>query len=398
MAVEGTPGLTTTSKITANSLGPEYLDLARELSLVHGKVMVARESSGIHFYMASPACLTQDGRVELFKRHLAVNADKYLREGKQRCAMCMKTSRAYTIDELLRMPPLDERGIKDVQRGMVQVQVNEARPEDLEPDAQGRMVPKGPGFCVPAFQLPKDHPARLYLAYRQFEAHRLYRQFRLSWCDQEREDRFYRPLPCGFAATPQGRIVFHVDMLGRSHGWQARLLELPTEDQLQLLWWHPYQQVWFPVKHRPTPEDKWEPFEHTAQLCKEMPKYLFGKGQARNQVLMGLDAALAWNRGRKVSTCVLAEGALDAGRAGPPGIATLGKFISEFQTDLLVRHFRRLIYVADNDQAGTYAKEKLSERMKPHPQVEVQFVTPTAHDLGDVPQGEADDLLREHLK
>lgn len=392
------PGLIgSTSRVDAAALPTDYLELARELSLIHGRVMVSRESSGIHFYMASPECLEKDGRIELYKRHLAVNADKYIQKGKQRCAMCMKTSHPYTIEELLEMPPLAERGIKDAPKGTALVTVAETNPDDLEADSQGRLVPKVAGDLVPAYQLPADHPARQYLAYREFDALRLYQQFRLSWCELERVDRFHRPLPLGFAATPQGRLVFHVDMMGKSHGWQARVLELPSEDDCTLFWWHPYDNEWFPVKQRNSPEEKWEPLPETVSLCKEMPKYLFGKGQARNQVLMGLDAAIAWNRGRQVPVCILAEGAFDAGRAGPPGIATLGKFISPFQTEILVRHFKRIVYVADNDEAGTYAKEKLADRLKEHSQVEVHFVAPPAKDLGDTPPAVAAALLKGYL-
>lgn len=388
--------VSTTSNVESGSLPPEYLDLARELSLIHGKVTIARESSGVHFYMASPACLTGDGRVELYKRHLAINVDKYLRDGKRRCALCMKTNTPYEIDELLRMPPLVERGIADAPRTAL-VQEAQLAPDQLEPDDQGRMIPKGPGKMVPVFKLPPEHPARIYLAYRGFDAVKLYQQFRLSWCIRERSDTHYRELDSGFSATPQGRLVFYVDMLGRNHGWQARIPELPSQDGTQLLWWHPYNENWFPVKQRKTEQDKWEPLEHTAKLCKDMPKYLFGKGQARNQVLMGLDAALAWNRGRKLTTCVLVEGPFDAARPGPPGIATLGKFISEFQIDLLVRHFQRMIYVADNDQAGTMAREKLADRMQSHPHVAVYFLSPSGKDLGDTPEAEAKAMLANLL-
>lgn len=393
--MNATPGLGGTSRVDVEGMPSDYLELARDLSAIHGRVMVARESSGIHFYMASPECLKTDGRIELYKRHLAVNADKYLHLGKQRCALCMKTNHPYTIEELLNMPPLSERGIQDAPKGAV-VQLAEANPDDLELDSQGRTIPKVAGDLVPVFKLPKDHPARVYLAYRDFDPLKLYQQFRLSWCEADRQDRFYRPLPLGFAATPQGRIVFHVDMLGRSHGWQARVLEVPSDDGQHLLWWHPYEHSWFQVKEMV--DDKWVAMEDTQMLCKEMPKYLFGKGQARNQVLMGLDAAIAWNRGRQVPVCVLAEGALDAGRAGPPGIATLGKFISEFQTEILIRHFKRIIYVADNDQAGTYAKEKLADRLKPHPQVELHFVTPPGKDLGEASPAVAAALLKDYLK
>ncbi|MDF1863078.1 MAG: hypothetical protein P1U87_22875 [Verrucomicrobiales bacterium] len=73
--------------------------LAEALSRIHGQVSVARETGGLHLYMASPAKLTLTGDKELRSRHLAVNAEKFFSLGDwqpQRgkydhdlCGMCM---------------------------------------------------------------------------------------------------------------------------------------------------------------------------------------------------------------------------------------------------------------------------------------------------------------------
>ena len=80
-----------------SDITPEVDRLAKRLRRIHGDIKVAKEASGLHFYMASPACLEADGAVELRKMHLAVNVTKYLRDGQDRCALCMKTSTPYTM-------------------------------------------------------------------------------------------------------------------------------------------------------------------------------------------------------------------------------------------------------------------------------------------------------------
>ena len=62
-----------------SQLTPEITDLANRLAYIHGSVRVAIENSGMHLYLASPACLEEDGLIELTKKHLAVNVDKWLR-------------------------------------------------------------------------------------------------------------------------------------------------------------------------------------------------------------------------------------------------------------------------------------------------------------------------------
>lgn len=76
-----------------SEVSDEALKLAEQLANIHGKIRVAREASGLHFYLASPACLEQDGVVELNKLHLAMNVEKYFSSDERdvSCAMCMKT-------------------------------------------------------------------------------------------------------------------------------------------------------------------------------------------------------------------------------------------------------------------------------------------------------------------
>jgi len=72
-------------------LSDEVTELAYQLSNIHGRVRVTREASGLHFYIASPICLEDDGDIELTKLHCAINVDKYMAGEGNMVARCMKT-------------------------------------------------------------------------------------------------------------------------------------------------------------------------------------------------------------------------------------------------------------------------------------------------------------------
>jgi len=97
-----------TSSVT--EVPDEYMELARSLSLIHGTIRIAREASGLHFYMASPYCLEHDGEIELHKMHLALNVDKYFGENNAYAGMCMKSGELYSVHDLQGMPTVAERG------------------------------------------------------------------------------------------------------------------------------------------------------------------------------------------------------------------------------------------------------------------------------------------------
>lgn len=367
------------------------MTLANDLSRVHGRIRVAREASGLHFYMASPICLEQDGAVELTKLHLAVNVDKFLDRHRTFAAMCMKTGQTYAVPNLLDMPPLSERGFSQTKAEVIMMEENR---DALEQDARGNWIPKGPGELIPVNQLVEGHPAIDYLLSRNYDPDMLYSQFRASFCVKENSDVYYRRLINGFKATPQGRIVFFIDQYGIQRGWQARILDMVEDNedgsQTQFVW-HPYQERWVAVQDRKSPEVPWVLRPNWEAW--DPPKYIIGTGAKRNQCIMGLDAALRCvtdgklrdSRGR--SFCILSEGALDAGRYGSPGVASMGKYLSPDQARILSECFQRVIYVPDNDKAGVIAREKFAKAMAQHPDVKAEvFPLPDQFkDFGLVP-------------
>jgi hypothetical protein len=202
--------------------------------------------------------------------------------------------------------------------------------------------------------LHPEHPARVYLASRNFDVDLLTDQFGITYCEQERNDIFYRKLLNGFRATPQCRIVFYIIQNGVVKGWQARILEIEHDDKVW--YFHPYKKQWIAVAQiipdsKPAPLPGWEGWDPA--------KYILAHGCLRNECLMGYDAALEYHRhSTGPRWCGLVEGPLDAGRVGPPMMATMGKYFSEAQAQLIRDgKFSPVIYFADDDAAGAKAKE-----------------------------------------
>jgi len=360
--------------------------LAHDLSLIHGTIRIAREASGLHFYMASPYCLEEFGEEELFKLHLAVNVEKYLNGGENFVGMCMKSGEAYDIQMLLSMPPLSQRGYSDTPKVVLK---KEQDTHNLEEDANGNLVPKSPGTTLPVLDLPQDHPAHLYLNSRGFNAEMLTEQFNISYCEAERSDMFYRRLSGGFRATPQGRIVFEILQKGIVKGWQARILEI--EQNGLIYYWHPYKRKWTAVLQavagsKPRPLPGWEDWDPA--------KYIIAPGCARNEILMGFDKAATFDyrANRLPHFAVLVEGALDAGRIGIPAMAMLGKHLSDGQAALLLeQQFDPIIFVKDQDESGTKAAQSAARQLDKlgiGNRLRIIDPPPGYKDLGEIPTHE----------
>jgi hypothetical protein len=256
------------------------------------------------------------------------NADK--------SARCMKTGTNYSVSTLLRMKPLAARGIR-ANDSSPKITINDTS-RSLVRDANGNMVPDVPGATVPLTELPADHPAIFYLTQRGYTAAALVHQFGAAWCTQELPEdaakgRFYKRFAHGFRDTPQNRIVLFIDIYGVRRGWQARYLEHSADGVKHVF--HPYTSQWVAVARKI--DDKWEPLPGFEKERFDLSKYKTAFGAKRNEVVMGLDAAVRWNtamRPGKPALCVVSEGPLDAARFGAPGLAVLGKSLSDNQASL----------------------------------------------------------------
>lgn len=400
--------------------------LAEALSRIHGPVIIRNEHSGLHLYMASPACLQIDGKKELYSRHLTVNATKYLRLGEfgkrpprkdpDWSAKCHKTDKNYKVSTLLNMKPLAERGIPDVTPAVVVSSTD--REAFLIEDENGNRIPDHPGEVITYdSDISKTLwnteltaiAGREYLEARGYSLDLLHDQFRISVCTIERPEdhttgRFYRRLPGSFRDTPQGRIVFYVDIDGIQQGWQARILERIQKDsngQSFKEYFHPYKRTWTAVESLSSSGD-WvlcSPFREEGPLRWKPSKYKTAFGMQRSKCLMGIDAADRWNKKMGTSTAFLTEGPLDAGRIGPPGLSMMGKYLNDGQAMLLQR-YARVVMVADRDKAGTEALERARRVLSGHRTIEfLELELPEGYkDLGDMRTKDAVDLIIPYIK
>lgn len=383
----------TAGDLRAKDLSQSAQSLAESIARIHGTVYAARESGGLQLYFACPNCLQLEGPRALRTKKFSINADRYFIKDKwrrqrgtynvERSASCLKCEAVYTVSELLLMPPLAERGYpaegKEVIVG--------ALTRKLVPDEFGVLVPPGPGTVIPIPDCPPDNPGRWYLEHRGYDIMSLWRQFEVCWCERElpRNEQlaiFYRNLPLGFRSTPQGRVIFYARRERSAITWQGRIPEY-TEGRHKY-YWHPYERRWVLCEILNN-ANVWEPIPAILASpldWEDMPKYRTAKHTSRAEVVMGFDAAIAWNNEHGRTTrhdrvAFLTEGPLDAGRLAPPAIAALGSFISLQQAQFLTSNFRKVVFFPDKGKAGEKSIVKAQEHMSAHCDLEIVEDLPT---------------------
>lgn len=384
---------TFTRQHQSSSLPQEMRDLAEQLAQIHGNILVAREKNGIHAYMACPTCLMAEGDKELTSRHLAVNLDKYFGRGRhdsgmtaaraprstswfanadKRVASCMKHPRehVFTVQNLMEYAPLEKRNIAVSRRGRVTFSDSSAWlvPYGKAPDGTDIWVPGGPSDGTPGSSLPinspegRSSPGGQYLLSRNYDLDELWTMFGTSFIVREfpqSENRKYRVLPGGFLDSHQGRVSFVGYMYGVPRIYQTRILDVdvPRPDGHVEHWVFNGQTMQWVLVAMITPQGVpvYQPGFNLPEFPWKPSKYRSANGSQKAGCLLGLDAAIEWNRIYRPglpAVGIVFEGPLDAGRIGRPSMATLGKFISTDQAELLARHFAVVIQVPDNDAAG----------------------------------------------
>jgi hypothetical protein len=416
------------------------------------KVTLSKESSGYHLYMPCPACLHSHGKSELRDPKYAINLSKYFGIGDEyrhlspsdeqsgfnpvgqarneavwdeknlRTGICMRTWQSnkphrFSVEELLTMVPISERH-PDIHSSYRVI--NGADSEDreshwMEDPITGKLCPPPAGEIVPLSELSPFHPARWYMeTYRRFDIKRLEELYRCGFCIKEYPESkihkiWYRKFPGGWKDTPQNRIVFHALHDGVPLSWQARYIEVVSEDGLTKRGLNPYTNEWDVLATRATAKQAWIPYppfdelDQEGQLRFAISKYKTAKHSARQ--LMGWDAAIrrADQDDHPIRWCVLTEGPLDAGRIGPGGIALMGKSISGENANKVVSNFDLVLTACDNDKAGLEATERISQELNrikgrnSRLRHVGKLVIPTGKDLGDLDQTVADDILRQTI-
>lgn len=424
-----------TGGATESSMPAEVMSLANELAQIHGPVRIADESSGYHIYIADPELLLQRGERELdvaHGLHLAVNAEKYIAcfpltkypnyhgrydvrtnpcpqtqylwdhfgsKGRSySCASSMKTKKKYNVDALLRMLPLVRRR-KDFASVKPHVTSGPSR-KLMEVDEHGVLVPEFVENAIPLYMLDDDHPARVYLEKRGFDPDRLSREFGVTYCNKAKPEdrsvgRMYGRLPGGVRQCPQGRIILPIMMNGSRMGYQSRLID-KFEDGKYQVWTD--KEEWLVVREMLPDGSVKEHFPPTEWYKDGFSphKYLNAKGSSRNKLLFGLDQAIEFNkdRPRHEKFCVLCEGPLDAAKLGAPAIALLGKNLSAFQAEEIIKNFSVVCTCMDQDAAGGECFESIASHLPGRNGVDV--TVPDGHkDAGELSYEEAALLMKQ---
>ena len=374
-----------------SGMDERVLRLASQLSVIHGNVRVTKEASGIHLYLPSPICLREYGKAEMYKMHLALNVDKYLK-GNDMCAMCMKTNKPYSVHNLLTMKSCEERGFGDDAQHRVVIKDNS---NYLETDADGNKIPKAPGEVVPLTDLDDSHPAIQYVRSRQFDPVELYKQFNASYCVRARPDYPTRRLPGGFYITPQCRIIFYVYVNGVRVGWQGRILEF-SENNIKS-YYHPGYDKWVPMEER-SDSGKFVPLSEVGDGW-DPAKYIHAPGTKTTHALMGYDAAVEFNKDRTTKYIGLTEGPLDSARLGVPFCAVMGK---HFNTDKakLLRRFDKIVLAVQNDEASKTLLDEVTSVMSIYGRKPIKIINPPEqyNDFGDMPMSQVERIVLPEIE
>jgi hypothetical protein len=321
-----------------------------------GKLHISRSSQDIELSIPDPNLLVIDGPKELYSKHLYVNITKVSKENSDitknpMACCCIKTMKFYSIDDLLNMKPIRDREeikwnkdryltrIKDQTLILPDVNLDDLNSDTSFLDQDSKIIT--PGSSIPITELPKNHPALIYLKSRGFtDLVSLQKQFNTRFCTEENprfkhifgrddEQSIANFNPLSFF-TPQGRIIFSAMMNGKERLWQARVIETQILDSK-------YYYVYMGYNN---PETKWvkianydknlETFKTLSSINNNVikRKYIIAPGAKSSECLMGFDAAIEWNNennipedNRIIGIC---EGVLDAARLGPPFCSIMG--------------------------------------------------------------------------
>lgn len=433
----------------------EVARLAKRLADSQGcQVLLTSEASGYHVYLPCPDCLLTHGKNELRDPKFAINVSKYLALGdnfkdlrdeqstrtsfsplnaqhnetvrgtrNEKSGICMRTRQAkhphrFSVSDLLDMPSVSDRH-PDIQTSskLVGGAGSADRMSHWEKDAEsGAMCPPPPGDVVSILDLPSGHPAVVYLTQRGFDLHKLYAQFKCSFCVKEypygKNGIFYRRMPGGWMDTPQNRLIFYSFHNGAPLTWQARYLEKVSADGKDKYALHPYARghQWDHVATRAHAAAAWIPvspfdeLDDRGTLRFEPSKYRTAKYSSREMI--GWDAAVA--RANQDSEMykwvVLGEGPLDAARQGAGGVGLIGSSITPENAAKVAGAFHIAFTAFDVDKAGRDATERVSRALlsQSHRSAILQQVIPIpipeGKDPGAMDQQKWDELFKKVLK
>jgi len=258
----------------------------------------SRGRNGVEFKVCCPFCVRNGKSID---KSYKMYINPTHRGGVYNCYRC---SASGTVGELLGKISGDE----------VVIQKKEAPlPTNVSP----------PGHMVDLQQLEVDHPAIAYLTRRRsrpFDPAYMAHYFGVKYCAVGQ--RFGNGVDFLFDTT--NTLIFPVYMFGALVGWQARMLDEPetlTDEFLEM---------------------KGFPRNESGGWVLP-PKYYTSPGFPKGRVICNFDLA------RQHEIGVVSEGTFDVAAIGTPGMATLGKGITEYQARLLKTYFNKIVVALDPD-------------------------------------------------
>ena len=385
-------------KLLEKALSAKSVTLQDDYKRVITALLKVHELGMLHYSVATnsfelripdPILLHQDGIKELNSKHLYINITKYINDGHQACARCVKNGKIYQITELLNMTPLLQREDLGWDPELYLKKYKQKKliiPKAIT-SADDSFQPEPPGECISILDLPEDHVAIQYLYSRGFTKDQLpglYKQFRLSYCISTHND-FYADMYQGLSKSPVGKLIFFIYHNGILKGWQARRLEKREGDTIYH--WHldqvdKFKTGWIPVGKFDYLLNKVVPLPDVPKAVFNS-KYVIGFGTRASSSLLGFDAAVAFNTGKPSRSIVLVEGALDAAKFGAPACSVFGCRLSKKQAERIVNDFENIFFIKDHDSAGEELETSIRQELMTYNPVEIVYDN-SYKDIGEI--------------
>ena len=272
----------------------------RSFSIKENKLVTILEDPGEYYAVCCPLC--NDTRFRCYINHLYGTKD----ENKQvrtnlvycynaGCPLCDKQPEAYSkLQNMLLGRQLTVLGDVNIKKGRT-VDLNKIR-STL------------PGEVVSIGQLPKTHPAILYLTKRNFDIDYLVENFDVHFCVKHEKK------------VVDHRLVMPIYFEDKLIGWQTRAI---------------FDCDW---------------------KKSILPKYYTAPGTPKKNIFYNFDKA------KHYRSCVIMEGCTDVWRYGLQAIGSLGTGISTSQIDLICKHFDSGVVIYDPDTNQDKSKLKSIDR------------------------------------
>lgn len=300
-----------------------------------GKLHHTVDDSGEYYKVNCPYC--NDTTQRLYINHMYNIVDEVTKEHPWRhMAICYNDTECMS-EVALRQDLWSKINRYKIRGNLVKAKVA----SQMDSGAMQKAPP--PGITFPIHELPKDHPAVVYLTERGHNVEHLGRVLKVAYC-AESDPRF---------TVATNRIVIPIHMHGELVGWQCRYIgDL----------------------------DDW----------RGIAKYYGMPKMPKRRILYNYDVA------RNYNFVVIHEGATDVWNTGPASVAILGSAMANLQRDLIISTWREGAVVVMLD--GGYVKEGEAIYNALHGSIRQGVVLvelPEGHDPGDTPHAEVWRIIRQ---